>query len=98
VKSLSQVFEGSLIDGVKSYIPNFRAKNPTITLTNSTILTIGFEDTEPSNGANLTASTLKMSDISPLTVRSAINKIEFFCFANLKKTVSKASLNNRVYH
>jgi type III restriction enzyme len=77
------------IDGIKSYIPNFRAKNPTITLTNSTILTTGFEDTEPSNSVNLTASTLKMSDISPLTVRSAINKIEFFYFANLKKQFPK---------
>lgn len=73
------------IDGIESYIPNFRAKNPMITLTNCAVLTTGFEDTEPSNGANLKSSMLKMSDISPLTVRSAINKIEFFYFASLKK-------------
>lgn len=77
------------IDGIESYIPNFRAKNPTIALTNSAVLTTGFEDTEPSNGMNLMPSTLKMSDISLLTVRSAINKIEFFYFANLKKQFPK---------
>jgi len=77
------------IDGIKSYIPNFKSKNPTIMLTNSAVLTTGFDDAEPSSDTNLAPSTLKMSDISPLAVRSAINKIEFFYFANLKKQFPK---------
>lgn len=77
------------IDGIKSYIPEFKNKNRVITLTNSAVLTKGFDDTESVSGENLTPSTLTISDISPLTVRSAINKLEFFYFSNLKKYFPK---------
>ncbi|MBN2965395.1 hypothetical protein JWV37_11435, partial [Sulfurospirillum sp. T05] len=58
---------------------------PIIKLTNSAILTSGFENLSSENTQNAFTSTLKISDISSFTLRSAINKIDFFHFSNLKK-------------
>lgn len=70
---------------IKDYIPNFGNVNPVMKLTNSAILSSGFEELDNENTQNAFTSTLKISDISPFTIRSAINKIDFFYFSNLKK-------------
>ncbi|MDD3324141.1 MAG: DEAD/DEAH box helicase family protein [Sulfurospirillaceae bacterium] len=75
----------SQMNKIKDYIPNFGNVNPIIKLTNSAILSSGFESLSDESSKNAFTSTLKISDISPFTLRSAINKIDFFYFSNLKK-------------
>lgn len=75
----------SQMNKIKDYIPNFGNINPIIKLTNSAILTSGFESLSDESSKNAFTSILKISDISPFTLRSAINKIDFFHFSNLKK-------------
>jgi len=75
----------SQMNKIKDYIPNFGNINPIIKLTNSAILSSGFESLSDESSKNAFTSILKISDISPFTLRSAINKIDFFHFSNLKK-------------
>jgi type III restriction enzyme len=72
-------------NSIKDYISNFGDTNPTLKLSNSAIVTSGFDERPSEGEKNLIASTLKLSDISLYTVRSAINKSDFFYFSNLKR-------------
>lgn len=80
----------SNFDGIKSYIPNFGNVNPVIKCMNSAVLSVGFDENEesqtPQNGFTCK---LKITDISPFTLRSGINKLDFFYFSNLKKFFPK---------
>ena len=80
----------SNFDGIKSYIPNFGNVNPVIKSMNSAVLSVGFDENEesqtPQNGFTCK---LKITDISPFTLRSGINKLDFFYFSNLKKFFPK---------
>lgn len=72
------------LNSIKDYISNFGDTNPTLKLFNSAIVTSGFDEHPSESEKNLIASTLKLSDISRFTIRSAINKIDFFYFSSLK--------------
>ncbi|MBN1840442.1 MAG: DEAD/DEAH box helicase family protein [Campylobacterales bacterium] len=80
----------SNFDGIRSYIPNFGNVNPVMKCMNSAVLSVGFDENEteatPQNGFTCK---LKIGDISPFTLRSGLNKLDFFHFANLKKFFPK---------
>lgn len=76
----------SNFDGIKSYIPNFGNVNPVIRCINSAFLSVGFDENEADvMPQNSFTCKLKISNISPFTLRSGLNKVDFFYFANLKK-------------
>ncbi|NCB50112.1 MAG: DEAD/DEAH box helicase [Alphaproteobacteria bacterium] len=80
----------SNFDGIKSYIPNFGNVNPVIKCMNSAVLSVGFDENEPeATPQNGFTCKLKIGDISPFTLRSGLNKLDFFYFSNLKKFFPK---------
>lgn len=80
----------SNFDGIKSYIPNFGNVNPVIKCMNSAVLSVGFDENEESQTPqNAFTCKLKITDISPFTLRSGLNKLDFFYFSNLKKFFPK---------
>lgn len=69
---------------IRDYISNFGDTNPIIKLSNSAVISSGFDVQADENEANSIVSTLKLCEMSPSTIRSAINKIDFFYFSSLK--------------
>lgn len=69
---------------IRDYIPNFGDANPILKLSNSAVISSGFDIKIDESEANSVTSILKLCELSASTVRSAINKIDFFYFCSLK--------------